>query len=398
VTDRIDEDGRLRLLVGLNRLWLAGAELNAVDLAMQFRADGHHVVLVGKEEDDRVMIDLAERRGIPLHVLPNARPHKLIGPLESVVRQERIQLIHMYYSRLLIAALLGPHRRWGIPVVSTDYNMVQPHNLPPHAHLIVGTQECADNTRPWFDGPISVIEPPVDVNHDHPDAIDVSGFLAACEIHDLDRPRVVMVSRLDREMKLEGVLRVVDACAAMEPPGVNVIIVGSGDGVAEVRRAADRVNESTGRRAVVLTGRLSDPRAAYAAADVVVGMGSSALRAMAFEKPVVVVGEKGFALPFEPSTAEYFFWRGFYGEGPMYDLGAALERLLRDPALRASLGRFGRRTVEARYSLELAHRHLEKIYLAALQDRSSMSERWLNAMRAGKSYAETSLPKLVHRA
>jgi glycosyltransferase involved in cell wall biosynthesis len=242
-----------------------------------------------------------------------------------------------------------------------------------------------------------VIEPPVDLNHDHPDAVDVGGFLASWEIQELDRPRVVIVSRLDREMKLDGVLRVIDACAALEPLGVNLIIVGTGNAIAEVRSAADRANDSAGRRAVVLTGRLIDPRPAYAAADVVVGMGSSALRAMAFEKPVVVVGEKGFALPFEPNTAEYFFWRGFYGEGPVYDLTAALERLLSDPALRASLGRFGRRTVEARYSLELAHRHLEKIYLAALQDGPSTSERWLDAIRAGKSYAESSLPKLVRR-
>lgn len=381
-----DKHRPLRILVGLNRLWLAGAEINAVDLAAEFREHGHHVVIVGKEEDDRAAVELAKHRGLEVRLLPRGHNRGLIRPLESIVEEERIQLIHMYYSRLTVAAFLGPYRRWGIPVIRTEYGP-GPFRAFYSSHLIVATEECAEGMRPWFDAPVSVIEPPVDTDHDRLDAVDVDAFLT-CHNIGFRGPRVTVVSRLDRD-KLEGVLRAIDACAALESFGVTLVIVGGGDALSEVRRAADRVNDRLRRRAVVLTGRLLDPRAAYAAADVVVGMGGSALRGMAFEKPVVTLGANGFALPFEPATAEYFFWHGFYGRGPMYDLTAALRRILCDPAFRASLGQFGRRTVESRYSVGVAFGHLEKIYWDTVHARPESSDRWLNTARVLASYKLT---------
>lgn len=381
MSDPSGEDRPLRVLVGLNRLWIAGAELNAVDLATKFRERGHHLVIVGQEEDDRAMVELAEHRGLTVRMLPRGRMLSLIRPLESIVKEERIQLIHMYYLKLTTAALLGPYRRWGTPVVTTEYG---PGPVLTHScsHLIVGTEECAEAMRPWFGAPVSVIEPPVDIDRDRLDAVDVDAFLSCHDIDNVDHPRVVVVSRLDPLAKLEGILRTIDACAALESLGVTLIIVGSGDALSDVQRAADRVNNCIQRRAVVVTGSLYDPRPAYAAADIVVGMGGSALRGMAFEKPVVILGTNGFALPFEPATAGYFFWHGFFGQGPMYDLTTALQRILSDPALQGTLGQFGRRTVESRYSLDLAYRRLERIYLAALQDRPTSSDRWLNPAQA----------------
>jgi glycosyltransferase involved in cell wall biosynthesis len=381
------EDRSLRVLVGLNRLWLAGAELNAVDLATKLRERGHHLVIVGQEEDDQAMVQLAERRGFTVRLLDRGPTSGCIRPLESIVKEECIELVHMYYSRLTIAALLGPYRRWGTPVVSTEYGPGPwPLRTSFCSHLVVGTQECADAVRPLFRAPVSVIEPPVDIDHDCCDAVNVDAFLADHDINEVDRPRVVVVSRLDHSVKLEGILRTIDACAALEALGVTLIVVGAGDALPDVQRAAERVNNSMRRRAVVVTGRLYDPRPAYAAADIVVGMGGSALRGMAFEKPVVILGTNGFALPFEPATAEYFFWYGFFGDGPVYDLTAALQRILSDPALRSSLGQFSLSTVKSRYSLDVASHRLEKIYRAASQERRSSADRWLSSARTFAHY------------
>jgi glycosyltransferase involved in cell wall biosynthesis len=346
---------------------------------------GHHVVIVGQEEDNRAIVELANDRGLTVRMLPKGRASSLIRPLESIVKEERIQVLHVYYSKLTIAALLGPYRRWGTPVITTEYGP-GPVGTSFCSHLIVGTEECAELIRPWFDAPVSVIEPPVDIARDRLDAVDVQSFLSDHGIDDVDRPRVVLVSRLDPSVKLDGILRTIDACAALDCLGVTLIIVGSGDALPDVQLAADRVNNRSRRRAVVVTGSLHDPRPAYAAADVVVGMGGSALRAMAFEKPVVILGTNGFALPFEPATAEYFFWYGLYGQGPMYDLTTSLQRILSDPTLRVAMGQFGRRTVESRYSLDLAYRSLDRIYLAALQNRPTNSDRWLKTSQALAHY------------
>jgi hypothetical protein len=73
---------------------------------------------------------------------------------------------------------------------------------------------------------------------------------------------------------------------------------------------------------------MQDPRAAYSAADVVIGMGSSALRGMAFEKPTIVVGAQGFCDTFDPLRATHFERDGLYGQGLGTNDNSALEQQL----------------------------------------------------------------------
>ena len=76
------------------------------------------------------------------------------------------------------------------------------------------------------------------------------------------------------------------------------------------------MNAAVGRAIIGLTGQIDDPRPAYAAADVVVGQGGSALRGMAFGKPVVVVGEDGFSELLTSDSSPIFLQQGWYGLGP----------------------------------------------------------------------------------
>src|SRR5690606_32800814 len=102
---------------------------------------------------------------------------------------------------------------------------------------------------------------------------------------------------------------------------VHLLIVGGGEAEDHLRRRAAVVERGCGRRVVHFAGEQLDPRRYYAAADVVLGMGSSALRAMAIGRPVVVQGERGFALTCEPATIATFLRQGFWGVGavPQHD-------------------------------------------------------------------------------
>jgi len=97
--------------------------------------------------------------------------------------------------------------------------------------------------------------------------------------------------------------------------GPQLLVVGDGPDRARIDDRARAVNGRLGGPRVVLAGELLDPRPAYALADVVLGMGGSALRAMAFAKPLVVLGERGFSEVLEPHTWEQFLWSGFFGIG-----------------------------------------------------------------------------------
>ena len=125
------------------------------------------------------------------------------------------------------------------------------------------------------------------------------------------------------------------------------------------RNARPHVNRRWGREVVKFVGPMHDPRPAYAAADVVLGMGSSALRALSIGRPVVVQGEDGFSKVFEPATLPYFLRATACGGDAeagwtVQRLAEQLSGLLSDPRRRAELGAFGRRTVEDRFSLSRA--------------------------------------------
>ena len=131
--------------------------------------------------------------------------------------------------------------------------------------------------------------------------------------------------------------------------------------------AARESNQRAGREAVIPTGAVKDPRDIYAAADVVLGMGGSALRGLAFGKPLVVQGEQGFWRALTPDTLEYFRWAGWYGVGEGVNRGpGALRRellpLIHDRAEREERGRFARRVCEEGYSLTRAAAELEALY------------------------------------
>ena len=117
-------------------------------------------------------------------------------------------------------------------------------------------------------------------------------------------------------------------------------------------------------------GEVADRGPWYAAGDILLGMGRSTLRAMAFAKPLVVLGERGFWRLLTPESLTQFLYGGWYGIGPGGDGSVTLEGLLRElvasPERRRELGRYSRGVVEQRFSLTRAADLQEEIYSAVL--------------------------------
>ena len=185
-----------------------------------------------------------------------------------------------------------------------------PRTLP----LIVGSEEIAERAAAAGHASVTLIEPPVDVQANAP-GYDPGPFRTELGLG--AGPLLVVVCRLAHELKLEGLLAACDAVGNLAAADVKVQLAVVGDGPArrEVEAAAAAANAHAGRRVVILTGELYDPRPAYASADVVLGMGGSALRGMAFGKPLVVQGERGFWELATAESAPMFLRQGWYGLG-----------------------------------------------------------------------------------
>ncbi|WP_224167529.1 glycosyltransferase [Arthrobacter sp. StoSoilA2] len=231
--------------------------------------------------------------------------------------------------------------------------------------LTVGTEQIQSLETSLGRRHVYLLEPPVDVfSNSRLADIGVDEFRTHWELND-DVLNVVCVSRLAHELKLEGIVSALEAVDNLSRDRrVRLIIAGGGPAMDRVASRANAINEATGRRTVVLTGELRDPRPAYAVADVVLGMGGSALRGLSFAKPLIVQGERGFWRLLTPESLPTFLWQGWYGWGTCSSDGqdaltSILAPLLEDADARSRLGRFGRQVVEDRFSLaDTARRQL----------------------------------------
>jgi glycosyltransferase involved in cell wall biosynthesis len=355
----------VKLLIYPHRLEIGGSQINAIDLAAAMRERGHDVLVFAQLGPAAALV---EERGLRLVPAPAGSPSPSFArarALSALAAAERVDLVHAWDWPQCIDALHGVTIRSGIPVLGSIMSMSFPRFLPRHVSFTAGTEETVAAARRMGVRHVHLLEPPVD-ERNRPGAVDVAPFRERFGLDD-DALHVVVVSRLVEWMKQDGLHAAVDAVADISTSArpVRLVIVGEGKSAPELAQRADAVNRRLGRRAIVLTGPLLDPRPAYALADVVLGQGSSILRAMAFGVPTVVVGVEGFCAPVDPVSFRRFAWHGFYGRGvdagrgPLRDvLGALLE----DPARRAELGAYGRGLVARRYGIGPISKGLEALY------------------------------------
>lgn len=361
---------RLNILVYPHDMAMGGSQLNAIELAAATADLGHRVAVVG---DDGPLVRMVRDLGLRHIPVPADRRRPSAGvvrDLRRLVRAEGIDIVHGYEwpPGLEAAAAVFPLGR--AAAVCTVMSMAVAPFLPRSLPLVVGTRAIQERTAAGRPGPVHLIEPPVDVVANSP-GHPVDAFRAEYGLDGSDIVDIALVCRLVPELKLEGVLTAIDVVGelARELP-LRLTVVGDGTARQTVAEHADKANARAGRRAVVLTGELFDPRPAYAAADIMLGMGGSALRSLAFGRPLVVQGEKGFWELLTPDTCGLFLQQGWYGvadgTGGAGRLAGILRALVADPARRAELGAYGRQLAEDRFSLTRSARVQEDIYAEAL--------------------------------
>ena len=370
----------LRALVQINSLALGGTQLNAVDMARALRDRGVESILVGPRDtlpDGPSLFDVAADHGVRLEAFD--RPTTTLGGARALARiaaRERADLVHVWGSWHARPAYWGPCLMGRRPLVMTIYEMSVPADTYRRPDLVVGTGYLVDDLAERT-GPVHLVSPPVDLRRDDHRAVDPSAFVSAHGLR-TDSVRVVLVSRLDESMKALAVEQAIEAVSRLDED-VELVVVGGGDAEARLRAQAEAVNAGRERRVVTLTGPMTDPRAAYAAADVSIGMGGSAARALAFSNPLVVSGEFGWYRTFTPDSAPSLFRNSFWSDesdrDPVDRLEQALRALVADPGMRESLGRFGRSFAQERFGLDAMAARQEAIYRAAL--RSYSARQWL---------------------
>lgn len=382
----------MRVLVILNSLELGGTQINAVDFARTMRGRGIESILVGPREsgDGPSLLDYAAAQQVEVQeydpasgVMAHARQ------LHRMAVERSADLVHVYGMwGAARPAYWGPARFGRRPWAQTVYEMsvtsVVHRNMP----LVVGTEYLVEELaqRP---GRTILVSPPVDLAADTPEARGADAFRAE---HDLgDGLLLGIVSRLESQLKGTAIAVAIDAMGSLADTGATLFVVGSGDAEAPLRRRADAVNEAVGRPAVRMLGALADPRPAYAAADIMLGMGGSAARTLAFGRPLIVQGEAGWSCLFEEDTALMLarssYWSPDRPEHPVDDLVRIAAPLITDPARRTALGSLGRAFAEERFGLDAMSERMAQFYTHSV-GAYGLREWLLDLPREGRRFAE----------
>ncbi len=372
-------------------LGIGGSQLNAIEIAAAVRQHGHEAAVFGQPGP---LVERIEQLDLEFIAAPDPgrRPSpRVIAALRRELRRGRFDVVHGYEWPPMLEGSLASAGLASCTSIGTVMSMAVAPFVPRTTPLIVGTEQIAEFERSRGRDRVFVLEPPVDLEFNVPPAPSVIDDFRRTHRLASGHLLVVTVTRLARELKLEGVLSLVAMIDKIDQP-IQLLIVGDGDGRADVAADAASVNLRLGREAVVMSGALSDPRVAYACADVVVGMGGSALRALAFEKPLVVQGEGGFFEVLTPDTLPMFLWQGWYGHGSAAADGPRrvaelVAGLAADATRRAELGRFGRRVVEERFSLTAAARRQSLIYERVAAERAPAADRLTGAARSAAGLA-----------
>jgi glycosyltransferase involved in cell wall biosynthesis len=392
----------MRILTCLHTMEVGGSQINGIELAGRMAALGHEAVVYGPDGDLRPLV---AELGLDWEEAPEKGPRlsvRSMARLRRIVRERRIDLIHAYEWAPTMDAAFGPHLIDGVPVVTTVLSPEVPDFVPAAFPMIVGVVELLEEEsrrRPV----LHLIEPPVDTELNAPvaDAVRTADLRARFDVQD-GEIAVVTVARLVVDLKREGILAAIEAVGMIgDEHRLRLIVVGDGPVHGELQAAADRVNAGRSRELVTLTGQMLDPRDAYAVADIVLGMGSSALRGMAFAKPLVVQGEKAFWRLLTPESLPFFLDGGWYSLGDGVDgpgrLAGILAPMAADAELRERLGALGREVVVERFSLAAAARTQAAIYAEAVAARSTLPRRLRALAHPAVRYAAYRLHPLKRR-
>jgi L-malate glycosyltransferase len=362
----------MKILISLHELVVGGTTLNCIELATALRdRHGHEVLLFATPGPMLKWVQDAGLRFVPAPVALRHPSPARMQALRALVRLEKPDLVHAWEPWPCLDAYCGVHWGMGLPLLVTDMQMDVTRLTPKRLPTTYGTPELVAKALAAGRQRAELLLPPVDIHLNAPGAVDAAAAVFAQQfgIQPGDIT-LVTVSRLAASLKGESLFRSIDAVRLLAAEGgraskLRLLIVGDGSDKQRVAQHAAQANAALGRQAIVLTGAMHDPRPAYAAADIVIGMGGSALRAAAFAKPVLVVGEQAFSAPLTPASAPLFHHIGLYGLGdgdpqPTRML-ADLRGLVQRPEDWPALGRFSRQFVVQHFSLEAVSAQLSGI-------------------------------------
>jgi len=348
-----------------------GAETHVISLAKALQKLGLRVIVASNGGRLVPSLDAAGIRHytVALHARNPLALLGSIGVVKRIVQSEGVQLMHAH-ARIPAWVAKWVSRSTQVPLVTTYHGLYNPHWLL-RLFTTGGDQTIAvsEDVREHLISKLGVPASQITVIHN---GIDTEHFAAAG--HPRDNHQILYISRLSGGRG--GVaLTLLEAVALIhdEFPSVQVVIVGEGDRLTEVRALAEELNARWASDFCHVLGARGDIPELLAEAGIVVGVGRVALEAMACGRPVIIAGEYGTYGLLEAETLPIAREHNFSGRGSQLatdppTLAKILRQVLSDPDRAEKAAIVAQDMVQKHYSMTEKAREVVAVYAKVLPD------------------------------
>ncbi len=375
----MDKNNGKRILMTLIRFDIGGAETHVLELALELKRMGYHVVIAsngGVYEKNLVDAGITHYK-VPMHSKSPSKVVESLKLLRKIIKEEKIEIVHAHGR--IPAFLCGILRKF------SDFTFVTT------AHWVFDTSHGLKYITNWGEKVVAVSEDiktylmdnykvnPTDI-YVTINGIDTVKFSKDADFSDVmeefsleqNTKKIVYISRMDSDRALVAfhLAEIVPELVKINPD-IEVVIVGSGNVYDKLEEKVNKINAQLGKRYIVLTGGRTDIYKFAALSDVFVGVSRSALEAMACEKPVIVAGNEGYLGIFDEDKLENaidtnFCCRGLVGSSPELLLADLTTLLTNENQENERLGSFSREIILKNYSLSKMASDCIKMYKAAI--------------------------------
>lgn len=356
---------------------VGGVESHVLDLSKELVSRGHEVSVVttnlGKMPDKEMMMDVEVIRLKPLSTLFQT---PIVPRTERHLRSSEADVVHSHSPPPLSSYYAARGCKWAkIPFVITYHcdveipilmgrivaelyrRTLESYTVKSAQKIIVTSGSYHATSRTVWKYHPRIIPNAVDANRFNP-GLDGS---AIRERHGIG-PDDHVILFVGRMVWHKGVEYLIEASKSLTD--TKFLMVGGGENLEKYRMMA---RENGVENRVIFTGRLSwsDLPKCYAACDVFVlpsisrleAFGITTLEAMATGKAVIVADIPGVREVIEDGEEGLIF-----DVMDAEDLAKKASTLLRNPKLRETMGRHGRKKVEERFTISTVADQVEKVY------------------------------------
>lgn len=368
------------VLITTMSLDIGGAETHIVELAKGLKREGFHVVVAS---NGGIFEKELEEHGIKHYKVPlhNKKPGNVIkaySMLKEIILKEKISLVHAH-ARIpgYICNLL--HKKLDFAFVTTAHGTWKTSGgLKYITKWGQKTIAVSQDVKKYLLDNYNINESDITLTIN---GIDTDKFSPDIEWSSIQREfnvpedsfKVVYVSRIDKDRQeiLQSILEVLKGLV-FEMENLQFFIIGGGSIQSDIKEAAEKLNVSVGRKAVIVTGSRTDINKFNAMADLFIGFGRSALEGMSAAKPVIIAGNQGYIGLLDEHNIETAVKSNFSGRGQeMADTESFSAEIkgvaAMDDELRAKYGDFCRTTVEQHYSTNRMVADNIDVYMQLLQ-------------------------------